>query len=92
MTAEFLQEITFHKYLFNASETGEPFEIFIDIRDCLNYDWDQINSHKQLSYAEGIVDIYGISQDPKTKNYVMVMRYISGGDMRQYSKIANKQL
>ena len=31
-----------------------------------------------------IVHCHGISQDPETKNYVMVMEYIDGGNLRQY--------
>jgi len=32
------------------------------------------------------IDCYGISQDPKTKNYLMVMEYVKGGNLRQYLK------
>src|SRR5438552_475070 len=28
--------------------------------------------------------LYGISQDPETKDYILVMKYASGGDLRQY--------
>jgi len=31
-----------------------------------------------------VVDCYGISQDPVTKDYVMVMHYMSNGNLRQY--------
>lgn len=38
--------------------------------------------------AEGkdinVVKCYGISQDPDTKNYIMVMEYIPDGDLRQF--------
>src|ERR1043165_2576973 len=33
-----------------------------------------------------IVECYGISQDPETKNFMMVMKYIPDGNMRQYLK------
>jgi len=33
-----------------------------------------------------IVKCYGISQDPKTKNYVMVMEYMKDGNLRKYIK------
>ena len=33
-----------------------------------------------------IVKCYGISQDPKTKNYVIVMEYMKGGNLREYLK------
>ena len=34
----------------------------------------------------GIVNIYGISQDPNTKEYVLVMRYSEEGDFKKYLK------
>src|SRR4051794_427003 len=33
-----------------------------------------------------IVKCFGISQDPKTKNFLMVMQYIENGSMSQYLK------
>ena len=36
--------------------------------------------------AVGIARCYGISQDPNTKNYLIVMRYIEGGNLRNYLK------
>src|SRR6185312_13668743 len=48
----------------------------------------EIVCHKLVSYSDGspfaIVPCYGISQDPATKNYLMVMQYIDGGNLRQY--------
>jgi serine/threonine protein kinase len=37
-------------------------------------------------YHKGIVNIYGISQDPNTKEYVLVMRYAAEGDFKKYLK------
>jgi serine/threonine protein kinase len=37
-------------------------------------------------YHKGIVNIYGISQDPNTKEYVFVMRYAAEGDFKKYLK------
>src|SRR6266536_355843 len=28
--------------------------------------------------------LYGITQDPESKDYILVMQYASGGDLRQY--------
>lgn len=39
-----------------------------------------------LEEGRNIVSCYGISQDPATKNYVMVMEYMAGGNLRQYLK------
>src|SRR5437764_14370381 len=33
---------------------------------------------------KGIVDIYGISQDPNTKEYILVMRYANDGSLTDY--------
>jgi len=37
-------------------------------------------------YHKGVVNIYGISQDPNTKEYVFVMRYAAEGDFKKYLK------
>ena len=36
--------------------------------------------------SSDIVNCFGISQDPKTKNFMMVMEYIKNGSMSQYLK------
>src|SRR5437764_4222913 len=33
---------------------------------------------------KGIVDIYGISQDPNTKEYILVMRYANDGSLTDF--------
>src|SRR6185369_15610106 len=38
---------------------------------------------KSSSY-EGIIDIYGVSQDPDTKEYILIMRYARNGNLRDY--------
>src|SRR5437016_5913684 len=35
-------------------------------------------------YYKGILDIYGISQDPNTKEYILVMRYAEDGSLADY--------
>jgi len=37
-------------------------------------------------YHKGIVNIYGISQDPNTNEYALVMRYAAEGDFKKYLK------
>jgi len=39
-----------------------------------------------------VVNCYGISQYPNTKNYVMVMRYMEDGNLREYLKNKNNDL
>ena len=33
-----------------------------------------------------VIQVYGISQDPNTKEYVFVMRYAAEGDFKKYLK------
>src|SRR5439155_25898201 len=35
-------------------------------------------------FYKGILDIYGISQDPNTKEYILVMRYAEDGSLTDY--------
>ncbi|RIA99196.1 kinase-like domain-containing protein [Glomus cerebriforme] len=43
----------------------------------------EIINHKKVTTAP-VVPCYGISQDPKTKNYIMIMRYMEAGDLKQF--------
>ena len=42
-----------------------------------------INSHLQV-YTSNVVKCFGITQDPDTKDYMMVLRYCENGDLRNY--------
>src|SRR6266542_5105365 len=35
-------------------------------------------------YGSNIIKIYGISQDPKTKNYIIVLQYAEGGNFNDW--------
>ena len=48
--------------------------------------------HQLFSEGDLIVKCYGISQDLETKNYVMVMNYMEGGNLRQYLKNNSNEL
>jgi serine/threonine protein kinase len=43
----------------------------------------EIANHQMLFNCGTIVKCYGVSRDPKSKNYLMVMDYIEGGDLRK---------
>ncbi|KLL03221.1 MAG: hypothetical protein MRECE_23c007 [Mycoplasmataceae bacterium CE_OT135] len=43
----------------------------------------EISYHKLIN-SNSVVKCHGISQDPQTKDYIMVMDYIKDGDLRQY--------
>ncbi|KLL05388.1 MAG: hypothetical protein MRERV_1c064 [Mycoplasmataceae bacterium RV_VA103A] len=44
----------------------------------------EIANTKLVDNSDNIAKIYGISQDPQTKNYITVMQYMEGGNLRQY--------
>ncbi|CAJ0749051.1 22850_t:CDS:2 [Entrophospora sp. SA101] len=46
----------------------------------------EITYYKLVSNIDKVVKCYGVSQDPTTKDYMMVMKYVEGGNMRQYLK------
>ena len=37
-----------------------------------------------MSNSPDVVRCYGITKDPETNNFMMVMRYIKNGSLRQY--------
>jgi len=41
-----------------------------------------VNYKHFSSYFDDVVACYGISQDPNNKNYIMVMQYMNGRDLR----------
>ena len=44
----------------------------------------EITYYKLFDDDSWVVNCYGISQDPVTKNYLMVMKYIKDGSLRKY--------
>ena len=52
----------------------------------------EVICNKLVDTDSWVVRCYGISQDPETKNYVMVMDYISGGDMRHNKQLSFKEI
>ncbi|KLL03602.1 MAG: hypothetical protein MRECE_12c015 [Mycoplasmataceae bacterium CE_OT135] len=50
-------------------------------------------NHKIIDdWFNNIVPCYGLSQDPATKNYLMVMQYLPEGNLRQYLGNKNREL
>src|SRR5437764_7121182 len=49
--------------------------IYIKLQYCIKF---------KSSYYKGIIDIYGISQDPNTKEYILVMRHANDGSLTDY--------
>src|ERR1051325_7854845 len=44
----------------------------------------QVESHILVSDSVDVVRCYGITKDPETNNFMMVMRYIRNGSLRQH--------
>ena len=46
----------------------------------------QITLHNKVNngYSSYIVKLYGITQDPETRNYIMVLDYAIDGSLRNY--------
>ncbi|GES83193.1 kinase-like domain-containing protein [Rhizophagus clarus] len=62
----------------------------------LNYSQDPIESimneikaysTKAVNYTSGIIKVYGISQDPVTQNYVIVLQYAEGGNFNNWINV-----
>ena len=44
----------------------------------------QITLHHKIDDGKFITRFYGITQDPETKNYIMVLEYAENGSLRNY--------
>ncbi|GBC39526.2 kinase-like domain-containing protein [Rhizophagus irregularis DAOM 181602=DAOM 197198] len=56
---------------------------FLNIQDISNDFLNELNSLHQC-YNNRIIKYYGITKDPKTKEYMIIMNYASGGDLHNY--------
>ncbi|RHZ80122.1 hypothetical protein Glove_139g353 [Diversispora epigaea] len=64
----------------------KKFDNFVNFNDVLN----EMEIHfKSYTGSDGYVSIrfYGITQDPETHSYMMVLEYASDGNLREYLKI-----
>ncbi|CAG8481669.1 2397_t:CDS:2 [Funneliformis mosseae] len=58
---------------------------FLDEAENLARDFlEEVRAYHRCSLGSGIVDCYGVSKDPETNRYVMVMRYADHGSLRKY--------
>src|ERR1044072_278903 len=46
----------------------------------------QINFFNKVSGCLCVIQCFGITQDPKTRNYALVLQYMENGDLRSYLK------
>ncbi|RIA82127.1 kinase-like domain-containing protein [Glomus cerebriforme] len=75
-------------FSFNdKSTTGSQYVVLKQLKNSKNIGADfvrQLDSYYMVMSSEKSPKLYGISQDPETKDYILVMQYASGGDLRQY--------
>ncbi|CAB5366780.1 unnamed protein product [Rhizophagus irregularis] len=52
----------------------------------------ELKMHMHLDYSERIIRCFGISLDPKTNEYLLIMQYANSGDLQNYLKNNFKNL
>ncbi|GBC04738.1 hypothetical protein RclHR1_05830016 [Rhizophagus clarus] len=71
---------------------------YIDKWDNKIQNWKRINqnmyitSHFKVNLNKCIIKLYGITQDPVTKNYVMVLDFAENGNLRNYLNLCYNKL
>ncbi|RHZ85126.1 hypothetical protein Glove_71g181 [Diversispora epigaea] len=74
------------RWFENSEVALKKFDNFINFDDVLN----EMEIHfKTCAYSDDVATIrfYGITQDPETHSYMMVLEYASDGNLREYLKI-----
>jgi serine/threonine protein kinase len=52
----------------------------------------QITLHHKVNLHKTVIKLYGITQDPETENYIMVLDYAENGSLRKYLDINYNEL
>ncbi|GBC21857.2 kinase-like domain-containing protein [Rhizophagus irregularis DAOM 181602=DAOM 197198] len=52
----------------------------------------ELKMHLHLNYSDRIIRYFGISLDPKTNEYLLIMQYANGGDLQNHLKNNFKNL
>ncbi|RHZ86334.1 hypothetical protein Glove_52g88 [Diversispora epigaea] len=63
----------------------KKFDNFVNFNDILNEMEIHLTTNKEYYYAS--IRFYGITQDPETHSYMMVLDYAKDGNLREYLKI-----
>ncbi|RHZ83921.1 hypothetical protein Glove_86g55 [Diversispora epigaea] len=61
----------------------KKFDTFVNFNDVLN----DMEIHLKTYFKFASIRIYGITQDPETHSFMMVLEYAAGGNLREYLKI-----
>ncbi|RHZ85740.1 hypothetical protein Glove_60g127 [Diversispora epigaea] len=60
----------------------KKFNNFVNFNDVLN----EMEIHFRTNNIHGTIKFYGITQDPETHSFMMVLEYAAGGNLREYLK------
>ncbi|CAJ0837146.1 14045_t:CDS:10 [Entrophospora sp. SA101] len=47
----------------------------------------EFSSHKQVDYDDSILNIYGVTQDPDSRNYLLVLQFANHGTLHEYLSV-----
>ncbi|RHZ85409.1 hypothetical protein Glove_66g127 [Diversispora epigaea] len=71
------------RYDENGEMALKKFDNFVNFNDVLN----EMVIHLKTWTAYSSIQFYGITQDPETHSYMMVLAYAADGNLREYLKI-----
>ncbi|RHZ51616.1 hypothetical protein Glove_476g3 [Diversispora epigaea] len=71
------------RYHKRAEVALKKFDNFVNFNDVLN----EMKIHFQTNNTFGSIRFHGITQDPETHSYMMVLEYAKDGNLREYLKI-----
>ncbi|GES87585.1 kinase-like domain-containing protein [Rhizophagus clarus] len=52
----------------------------------------EITLHYKVNFHKSVIKLYGITQDPETENYIMVLDYAENGNLRSYLNTSYNEL
>ncbi|GBB99197.1 hypothetical protein RclHR1_34410002 [Rhizophagus clarus] len=70
---------------------------YIDKWDNKNQNWERkdlntLHLHYKVNFHKSVIKLYGITQDPETENYIMVLDYAENGNLRSYLNTSYNEL
>ncbi|RHZ74189.1 hypothetical protein Glove_227g55 [Diversispora epigaea] len=71
------------RYYENSEVALKKFDNFVNFNDVLN----EMEIHLKSYTKSASIRFYGITQDPETLSYMMVLDYATDGNLREYLKI-----
>ncbi|RHZ80192.1 hypothetical protein Glove_139g279 [Diversispora epigaea] len=74
-------------YLWNKEVALKKFDNFVNFNDVLNEMEIHFKTYTGSKYNFTSIRFYGITQDPETHSYMMVLQYAKDGNLREYLKI-----